>query len=240
MKDILCFASFGIGSFLLGLAGGAYISRKASCPECPMNAMDDYFEDNDEDYDIVVNPYNGDFEMDTYKEYVKTYSENRSENVDGRNVDSIDSVDDSTDEETLLTPASSIFPIDFEEFGVFEDDWVTDTLVYYEEDGIVCDMMNDKVIDYKDYVGEDALNWFGKLNDDEDLVYIRNYEKKMDFEFVREHTSYKKAVLGLDPEAEEAADIQVQNALDYFGVSDISEVDSSDLADFHQKEREDE
>lgn len=231
MKEYICVASIGLGSFLLGLASGMVLSDKKSCNECVYRQV---VSDDVETVDIseMTKEVFADFERDTYDKYVAEYR--MTEENEGRPEDISKESGDCKDD---LGP---IYPISFNDFGEFEDEgWVTDTLVYFEEDGVVCDMMDDSIRDYADYVGPNALEWFGELNDDEDLVYIRNHDRKMDFEFVRDHSSYKKTVLGLTPDAEELSDAAVQNALDYFGATTVEEIDPNELAK-HHLEREDE
>lgn len=122
-----------------------------------------------------------------------------------------------------------------------EDEYEKDTLVYYREDGIVCDMRDDTIRDYGEIVGENALNFFGYLSHDENVVYIRNERLMADYEFIRENTSYRKSVLGLDPEAEELSDEKIAEALEFAKGNPPGEIDSAALAEYvREKEREDE
>lgn len=81
------------------------------------------------------------------------------------------------------------FENDFEEFS-------KETLTYYEEDGVLADDRDEVIVDYIDYVGENALDSFGEGSEDPNLVYVRNYDKEVDFEIVKDESSYQKEVLG--------------------------------------------
>lgn len=72
------------------------------------------------------------------------------------------------------------------------------TLYYYEKDKVLTDDRDAVLVDYKYYVGPDAFSSFGENSEDPDIVYIRNLLLACDFEVIREHTSYQKAVLGCD------------------------------------------
>lgn len=67
-----------------------------------------------------------------------------------------------------------------EEFG---EDYETESLVYYA-DGVLADYYDEPIDDIDEYVGEDALNHFGEYEDDS--VYVRNDEKKIDYEILRD------------------------------------------------------
>lgn len=69
---------------------------------------------------------------------------------------------------------------------------------YYEKDDVVTDERDEVVIDWEDIIGEQALVNFGKLCDDEDLVYVRNLSMECDFEILRIHSSYQEDILGVD------------------------------------------
>lgn len=71
-----------------------------------------------------------------------------------------------------------------EEFG---EDYETESLVYYA-DGVLADYYDDPIDDIDECVGEDALSHFGEYEDD--CVYVRNDEKKIDYEILRDDRKF--------------------------------------------------
>jgi hypothetical protein len=58
-------------------------------------------------------------------------------------------------------------------------------LEYFEEDDVLVDS-RDSMIDNKEYmIGENALERFGYLSGDPNVVYVRNERLGMDFEIVK-------------------------------------------------------
>ena len=238
IKDILCVTAVGIGSAMVGWSIGMgrkcdICAESSFCSDCRYRLAEyDYpeiYEDEDtinQDGDILT-PSEYALEYETYKHAVAEY--NRSESEPLRPVI-----------EEVPTGDPDIFVISYNEWcEADEDEYKKDTIVYYEEDQIVCDMHDSSIRDYTDLVGGDALEMFGIMSHDPDVVYIRNKRMMIDFEFVREHSSYRQSVLGLSEEAEEMADAKVQEALDYFQARSIEEIDPAALAKYHT-EREDE
>lgn len=92
-----------------------------------------------------------------------------------------------------------------------------ESLVYFVEDDVLCDDQDSKVEDREKFIGTEALNSFGEGSDDEDIVYVRNLQKGMDFEIVREYQSYKENVLGIKEDTPE-----YKEAREFFGL-DVDE-----------------
>lgn len=88
-----------------------------------------------------------------------------------------------------------------------------ESLVYFVEDDVLCDDHDDIVENREKFIGTEALNSFGENSDDEDIVYVRNFAKSMDFEIVREHQSYKENVLGIKEDTPE-----YKEAREFFGL----------------------
>lgn len=74
-----------------------------------------------------------------------------------------------------------IIPI---ESFVEDDDYDKETLIFYEEDGVLTDQY-DHVIGLNETIGEEALNHFGE--EEEDIVYVRNNKLMIDYEVILEH-----------------------------------------------------
>lgn len=71
-----------------------------------------------------------------------------------------------------------------EEFG---EDYEAESLVYYA-DGVLADYYDEPIDDIDEYVGKDSLNHFGEYEDDS--VYVRNDEKKIDYEILRDDRKF--------------------------------------------------
>ena len=81
-----------------------------------------------------------------------------------------------------------IMPDQFSEYA----DYDTISLTYYA-DGILASDDTDEIIeDIDDVVGEDSLNHFGEFEDDS--VYVRNDERKCDYEILRNNRTYAEVV----------------------------------------------
>lgn len=234
IRDILCVAAVGIGSGLLGWSIG--VSHK--CEACVW-ASDEYIEyeveeDCDGDISSVVDVKTTDvMSLDEYAKQYEAYKNAVSE----YNQDEPASRNEPVRSNRL---GDDIFIISYEQWSeADEDEYIKDTLVYYTDGEVVCDMKEDKIVEYQELVGSGAVNSFGVGSHDPDVVYIRNERMKHDFEFVRQHSSYEAEVLGLSEEVVDTADAKVQEALEYFGARSVDEIDPSALAKYHI-EREDE
>lgn len=249
IRDIICVAAVGVGSAMVGWAIG--VSHKCDicteeryCSDCDLLSRyaKDAGADTDGDVLVFSNQGDGDCEIDIltpaeydaqYAKYVsavKEYNEG-TETVTRPNVPQMDEYQTGDDD---------ICVISYNEWCKSdEDEYKKDTIVYYEDDQIVYDMHDSTIKEYQELVGEEALELFGMMSHDPDVVYIRNKRMKVDFEFVREHSSYHQSVLGLTEEAEEMSDKAVQDALAYFQAKSFDEIDPEALAKYHE-EREDE
>lgn len=77
------------------------------------------------------------------------------------------------------------YVIEPEDFGTL--DYNIDSLTYYA-DGVLTDINDDIIDDYESLIGTDALNSFGKFEDD--CVYVRNDELKTDYEILKDTNEY--------------------------------------------------
>ena len=78
--------------------------------------------------------------------------------------------------------------IDVEDFGQ-EDGYDTITLTAYS-DGTITDYADDEIEDPESTIGDDILSKFGE----KDVVYIRNYRLKVDFEVIRDNRTFLDVV----------------------------------------------
>lgn len=91
-------------------------------------------------------------------------------------------------------PQGHPYVISPEEFGEY-DDYERITFTYYA-DGVLADDCDQIVDDYDDIVGNDFSDHFGEY--EQDSVYVRNDERKTDYEILLSLSSYKE-LLGEKP-----------------------------------------
>ena len=72
------------------------------------------------------------------------------------------------------------------------------TLTYYNKDDVLLDEDKEPIDDRTPVVGLSALESFGTMSDDPNLVYVRNERYDIDYEIIREDASYSADVLGWD------------------------------------------
>lgn len=73
------------------------------------------------------------------------------------------------------------------------DDYVAVKLNYYDDE-VVTDERNNPIARPERILGEEALVSFGLMSEDEDVVYVRNPEKKAMYEVVRTNKNYAAPV----------------------------------------------
>lgn len=71
------------------------------------------------------------------------------------------------------------------------------TLYYYVEDNTLCDENEEIIIDVDDIIGEDSLDSFDDIDDDENSIFVRNEKLHVDYEILRLNESYQQSVLGI-------------------------------------------
>jgi hypothetical protein len=128
-----------------------------------------------------LNVYDDAMTEEEKKEYTKQvddlgYSGNLSVNED----DEEKEMDDTREPYVIM-------PDQFSEYA----DYDTISLTYYA-DGVLADDMDDVIEDIDEVVGEDSLNHFGEFEDDS--VYVRNDERKCDYEILRDNRNYADVV----------------------------------------------
>lgn len=82
-----------------------------------------------------------------------------------------------------------------DEFGEYSD-YETVSLTYYA-DGVLTDQMDNIIDNVEDYVGKGFETHFGEYEDDS--VFVRNDDKAIDFEILRDNRTYQEVVLGEKP-----------------------------------------
>ena len=76
-----------------------------------------------------------------------------------------------------------------EEFGDFDDFDQVD-LVYYDDDDILADEDDNVIEDYESLVG-DALVKYGFITNEEQNLYVRNFDRRTDYHIYKVYTSYQ-------------------------------------------------
>lgn len=88
------------------------------------------------------------------------------------------------EEEDVIEP----YVITPDEFG--EGDYPTESLDYYEGDGVLVDTFGDVIENINEVVGEDFASHFGEY--EKDSVFVRNDAKEIDYEILRDYRSYSE------------------------------------------------
>lgn len=88
------------------------------------------------------------------------------------------------------------FVVSLDEFYENEPEHTQHTVTYYEGDEVLADE-RDQVIEDITLVGKANLT-FGYLSNDPNVVYVRNNQKKMDFEIAKSEGKYAHEVLGFE------------------------------------------
>jgi hypothetical protein len=83
-----------------------------------------------------------------------------------------------------------------DEFVNEESGYMQGTLVYYVQDGALCDERDQLIESIDDVVGADNLR-FGEQSSDENTVHVRNPKLQLEWEIVRNHGSYGRDVQGI-------------------------------------------
>lgn len=97
------------------------------------------------------------------------------------------------------------FVISMDEYMENAPDHEQMNCTYFQGDSQLMDE-NDKLItDINGLVGEDNLDRFGQGSGDRQVVFVRNVEKKLDFEIIASKGRYSVEVLGMDPMDDEDA-----------------------------------
>ena len=93
----------------------------------------------------------------------------------------------------------------------YKSDYQHISLDYYAGDDVLASMdTNEPVNNIGEIVGYDWKLHFGdeEYGNDEDCVYIRNDERRCDYEIIRDKGYYCQIILGIDPPDEDCDDIE--------------------------------
>lgn len=118
---------------------------------------------------------------------------NNTKEKNGKNpyyMNYMDAIINSEEEEDDILVSREPYVIMPDQFSELAD-YDTISLTYYA-DGILADDMDEIIEDIDEVVGEDSLNHFGEFEDD--VVYVRNEERKCDYEILRDNDRYEDVV----------------------------------------------
>lgn len=110
------------------------------------------------------------------------------------------------DEEIKRRSPHRPYVIHQEEFFAEElesEDFIQTTLTYYAGDDVLVDQEEKPIYNRTEILGDAML--FGHGSGDPNCVYVRNIERRMEYEVLRDLGHYRVEVLGLEMEQEERA-----------------------------------
>lgn len=85
------------------------------------------------------------------------------------------------------------------DFSSGESGYETTSLNYYAGDKVLSTLEDEKIEDVDGTIGPDALEHFGMLSDDPNVVYVRNKKLQIDFEVLRNDGAWIEEAHGLTP-----------------------------------------
>lgn len=86
--------------------------------------------------------------------------------------------------------------ISYEEFNEEMTHYDKLSISFYEDDEVLVDENEEVIVDPVSVVGEEALQSFGVLSEDPEVVYVRNDRLSIDYEIIRLSKSYSETVQG--------------------------------------------
>ena len=145
-----------------------------------------YKDDNNEDDESEKNTDNiDDSIMTNYNEIVKSYRSS-DEEEDNQNEKEGEEKEEDNDGVSYMEAPYVISPDDFGSVPGYN----VEPLDYFA-DGILADGWGVE-LDIAETIGEDAINHFGDYDDD--VVYVRNEQTKLEYEVTRDPRTYAEAV----------------------------------------------
>lgn len=88
-------------------------------------------------------------------------------------------------------PNDSSYIISRDEFGEEKTHYDKLTIYFYEDNEVLTDENEEPVVDPTEIVGSDALESFGCLSGDPEIVYVRNDKREIDYEVIRLSKPYE-------------------------------------------------
>jgi hypothetical protein len=202
-KSVLIFAA--------GATIGALVAYEISRRKYETEYFDDDYEPRNKiKADKDFNPGNTiddevkivDISKDRYRKTIKNLGYNRDESINPAELES--PPEDKNDEEdeyesekiSYDTNGDEPHIISLEEFAEEKVYYDKITLSFYEDDEVLTDEGEEIIDDPVALVGEDALQSFGVMSEDPEVVYVRNDNLQIDYEIIRLSKSYQETVMG--------------------------------------------
>lgn len=180
--------------FALGATIGSLVTWRLTDVKYRRIAMEEideiraYYADKEEHNKILLTQkYKTLDEVCGYSVNADTYEETKSDQDIPLDLDELESFDEFDEEgEGDDSGPHVISPAEFAEV----DDYDAVSLTYYR-DGVLADDWGDIIENADELVGSDFASQFGKYEDD--TVYVRNNERKTDYEINRDLRTYASA-----------------------------------------------
>lgn len=158
------------------------------------------------DYSLIAERYKGIPEGQTHDSEKVTYISKESDDSEDENTveeddEESECIEKGLEEEEFMKSHKNDAPRLIKVSQVGELDWFgMSTLLYYEGDNTLVIEDSEDVIpedEVRNYVG-DCLTKYGFTINDEAIVYVRNFQREVDYEVIKIHESYSES----DPEDE--------------------------------------
>lgn len=101
------------------------------------------------------------------------------------------------EEEMTARDPERPYVISYEEFFANEPENEQMSVTYFEPDDTLVDESNREIRDIDGLIGDDNLSRFGHGSRDNNILYVRNEKKGIDFEVLKNMGSYAADVLGI-------------------------------------------
>jgi hypothetical protein len=167
----------------------------------PEDAVKDLIKDKDPKAGLALEEYAGGPKAVAYDKIVKEDPPKVPEDAkegDEVVVETTQVVERNVFRQAKVVDPKKPFMISQEDFMENPDDYHQVTVTYYAKDNVLTDEKEDVIEDIEATIGLDCLVNFGNGSSDPHTVHVRNHNLDLDFEIVRNESSYSREVLGLD------------------------------------------
>lgn len=97
-----------------------------------------------------------------------------------------------------LIAAGLPYVISADDFNENETEFEQVTITWFAGDGVLADEREQMIEDVEGIVGASNMDRFGYLSNDNNIVYVRNPDKELEFEVVHSDGNYAQEVLGFE------------------------------------------
>lgn len=182
----------------------AQIAEEVSAAEARTDAVPTEVGNMKVDYSKMFTGADPNPEPDTENEFLQPKEEVTAEVTDdivvvekklfeGIAVEDMDAHDAATQ---MLIEANLPHVISAEDFNENETEYEQVTITWFAGDDVLVDETEQMIDDVEGVVGVSNMDRFGYLSGDNNIVYIRNTDKELEFEVVRSEGNYAQEVLG--------------------------------------------